>query len=136
MAPTSLTPETALYEHPPVPGYGFRLTTGPLSFAPDSSVHPVTVHVVNNGGYDMYDVSQFGGTAGPELRVNDIHLHLGDSSGQALSSTDLIQTPDVSRFMGPTDLVISGSRPDGSGFFHILAEVVSIATGGEPAPVS
>ena len=126
-------PETAWYEHALMEGYGFSLTAGGRTFVTDSSTYPVNVFVQDNGGFDVYEVSNYGGTAGPDLRVNDIFMHLGDPSGQALSSTDLIQTPEVSRFMGPKDLMITGSRPDGSGYFHIRAEVLSIGVGGEPA---
>ncbi len=116
-------PEWANYEHPLAPGYGFDLTLNGLTFATDSASSRVSV-VVANGTYDHYAVWADGASS-----VEQIALYLDDSSGTALSSTSLIQTPDPSKFDGPRDLFISGDNSQGD-FFEIRAEVVTITAAG------
>ena len=117
-------PERASYEHPLAPGYGFDLTLNGLTFATDSASSPVSV-IVDNDIYDHYAIWAGGATS-----VDQISFFLDDSSGTALSSTSLIQTPDLTKFDGPKELYISGGNSQGD-YFEIRAKLVSIAAAGD-----
>lgn len=128
------SPEWGSYEHPLVAGYGFELSVSDLSFSSDSASAPVRVTVANSSGHDQYEIWAEGGTSNGDFTLQEIFMHLGDGSATALSSDALIQTPDPAKFEGPRDLIIAGRSADGMDYFHIRAQVLSIADSGSAAP--
>lgn len=128
------SPEWGAYEHPLVSGYGFNLSVSDLSFSTDSAYAPVRVTVANSSGHDHYEIWAEGGTSNGDFALQEIFMHLGDSTATALSSDALIQTPDPAKFEGPRDLFIAGRSADGMDYFHIRAQVLSIADSDSSAP--
>lgn len=128
------SPEWGLYEHPLVSGYGFELSVNDLTFSSDSAAAPVRASIANSSGHDQYEIWAEGGTSNGGFTLNEIFMHLGDGSATALSTDALIQTPDPAKFDGPRDLIIAGRSADGADFFHIRAQVLSIADSGNAAP--
>lgn len=127
------SPEWGRYEHPLAPGYGFELSINDLTFASDSAVAPVHAMIANSSGHDQYEIWAEGGTSNGGFTLDEIFMHLGDGSATALSSDALIQTPDPARFDGPRDLIIAGRNPSSGDYFHIRAQVLSIADSGNAA---
>ncbi|MDX1757045.1 MAG: hypothetical protein R3175_13365 [Marinobacter sp.] len=134
LADQDSSPEWGLYEHPLVSGYGFELSINDLTFSSDSSVAPVRALIANSSGHDQYEIQAEGGSSNGGFTLDEIFMHLGDGSATALSSDALIQTPDPAQFDGPRDLIIAGRSASSGDYFHIRAQVLSIADSGEPAP--
>ncbi len=121
------SPERGYYKHPLVSGYGFELSVSDLTFLSDSAAAPVRASIANRDSHDLYEIWAEGGTSNGGFTLNEIFMHLDDASATALSSDALIQTPDPAKFDGPRDLIIAGRSANGSDFFRIRAQVLSIA---------
>lgn len=127
-------PDWAEYKHPLEAGYGFELSLNNLTFSSDSASSAVHAFVADSEYNDHYEIMSSASVTNGNFVLNDIFLYLDDSSGEALSSTKLIQTPDLAKFQGPRDVFISGESSDGSNYFYIRAEVVLITAAAATEP--